>query len=151
MLTFSLVILHSIFLFISVCFVCVQTVPASPTVISYTSIWSLIGQPYAAFCSRVHSELRTRITLFWHDEFIYGRLCCKHNLFVPPLAWLLTCFHIAMLLFKISISLYLLWVLLLYMECFVFSIFLQSRVGTVFKNPQIPKTFHVMHWEINIL
>lgn len=61
------------------------------------------------------------------NSFMAGsNVCFKHNLFVPPLAWLLICFHIAMLLFKISISLYLLWVLLLYMECFVFSIFLQS-------------------------
>lgn len=80
------------------------------------------------------------------NSFMAGsNVCGKHNLLVPPLAWLLICFHIAMLLLKVSIALYLLWGLLLYMECFVFSIFLQSRVGAVSKNPQIPKTFHVMH------
>lgn len=58
------------------------------------------------------------------NSFMAGsNVCCKHNLFVPPLAWLLTCFHIAMLLFKIAISLYSLWGLLLYMECFLYSAF----------------------------
>lgn len=64
----------SVSVFISVCFVCVQTVPAPLTVVSFTTTWP--SRAGSVLHSGVASSLGARVNLLWHDGVLRGRLCC---------------------------------------------------------------------------